>query len=112
MVLVISSCAALSPQQVQQQASPTPTPSPSPTPTTPIAVSTPPFHGGEVGVGYAPSGSSFTVGGGYVTVTIPNRLISGYGALWTFVLTDQSPCSSGTYCKSAAATVAIGVQCG
>jgi hypothetical protein len=59
-----------------------------------------------------PTGYGLTVGGGYVTVTIPSRLINGYGAVWTLVLTDQSLCAPGLYCTSAAATVTIGVQCG
>lgn len=59
-----------------------------------------------------PIGYSLTVGGGYVTVTIPKGLIGGYGAVWTLVLTDQSLCAAGSYCTSPAATVTIGVQCG
>ena len=59
-----------------------------------------------------PTGYSITVGGGYVTVTIPSRLLGGYGAVWTLVLTDQSLCAPGSYCTSPAATVTIGVQCG
>lgn len=59
-----------------------------------------------------PAGSSLTVGGGYVTVTIPKGLISGYGAVWTLVVTDQDLCAASTYCTSPEATVTIGVQCG
>lgn len=59
-----------------------------------------------------PIGYSITVGGGYVTVTIPKSLTGGYGAVWTLVLTDQSLCALSSYCTSPAATVTIGVQCG
>lgn len=59
-----------------------------------------------------PAGYSVTVGGGYVTVSIPKGLIGGYGAVWTVVLTDQSLCGAGSYCTSPAATLSIGVQCG
>ena len=59
-----------------------------------------------------PSGYGLTVAGGYVTVSIPARLINGYGAVWTLVVTDKSLCGANTYCASAAAKVTIGVQCG
>jgi hypothetical protein len=59
-----------------------------------------------------PSGYTLTVSGGVVTLTIPKGILSGYGAIWTLVLTDQSPCAAGTYCKSPAATAVIAVQCG
>ena len=59
-----------------------------------------------------PKGAILTAGGGYVTVVIPNRLINGYGAVWTIVISDQNLCSAGTNCVSPAATVTIGVQCG
>ena len=58
-----------------------------------------------------PTGYGLSVGGGYVTVSIPNGLSSGYGAIWSLMLTDQSVCSAGTNCQSPIATVAIGVQC-
>jgi len=57
-----------------------------------------------------PAGYSLTVGGGYVTVFVP-RPSSGYGGVWTLVLTDQSLCSAGTYCVSPSATASIGIQC-
>jgi hypothetical protein len=59
-----------------------------------------------------PSGYTLTAGGGYVTGNIPARLINGYGAVWTLVVTDQSLCGPGSYCTSRNATVTIGVQCG
>jgi len=59
-----------------------------------------------------PNGYSITVGGGFVTVTIPKGIGNGYGAIWSLVLTDQSLCAPGSYCTSPAATVTIGVQCG
>jgi hypothetical protein len=59
-----------------------------------------------------PAGSSATLSGGYVVVSVPKGLIAGYGAIWTLVLTDQSLCAAGTYCTSRAATVTIGVQGG
>jgi large repetitive protein len=62
--------------------------------------------------GPAPAGSTVTVGGGYVTVTIPKGIINGYGAVWTIVLTDQSTCAAGIYCSSPGATASIRVQCG
>jgi hypothetical protein len=43
---------------------------------------------------------------------IPNRLINGYGAVWTIVISDQNLCSAGVNCVSPAATVTVGVQCG
>ncbi|HUZ87811.1 MAG TPA: putative Ig domain-containing protein [Candidatus Baltobacterales bacterium] len=58
-----------------------------------------------------PAGYGLSVGGGYVTVSIPQKLGSGYGAIWSLQLTDQSVCSAGTSCQSPVATVAIGVQC-
>jgi len=54
--------------------------------------------------GTLPSGA-FTVGGGYVTVTIP--VDNGFSATVTVVLTDRSLCSAGVYCTSAPATIVI-----
>ena len=59
-----------------------------------------------------PNGYTLTVGGAYVSVSIPGNLINGYGATWTLAVTDQSLCSAGTYCVSSPATVKIAVQCG
>ena len=59
-----------------------------------------------------PAGYGLAAGGGYVTVSIPGSLGSGYGAVWTVVVTDQYLCAAGTYCASSPATVRIGVQCG
>ncbi len=62
--------------------------------------------------GTPPPGYTLSVSGSSVVVTIPSRLINGYGGIWTLVVTDQSLCAANTYCGSAAATVRIGVQCG
>ena len=59
-----------------------------------------------------PSGYGLSVSGGYVDVSIPSRLIGGYGAVWTLLLTDQGLCANGSYCSAPVATVTIGVQCG
>lgn len=59
-----------------------------------------------------PPGYGLSVSGGYVVVSIPNRLLPGYGAVWTLLLTDQGLCASGAYCTAPVATVTIGVQCG
>jgi hypothetical protein len=62
--------------------------------------------------GPAPAGYTLTASGGQVTLTIPKGISSGYGAVWTLVLTDQSQCSSGADCSSPAVKVPIRVQCG
>jgi hypothetical protein len=59
-----------------------------------------------------PTGYGLSVGGGFVSVSIPKGILPGYGAVWTVMLTDQSLCAAGTSCQSPPATVAIGVQCG
>ena len=59
-----------------------------------------------------PAGYGLAAGGGNVTVSIPGGMGSGYGAVWTLVVTDQYLCAAGTYCSSPPATVRIGVQCG
>ena len=43
-----------------------------------------------------PKGYALTVAGGYVTVSIPAGLLSGYGAVWTLMLTDASLCGPNT----------------
>jgi len=59
LVLVVAACAR--PNNTVQVAPPTP--SPSPTPTTPVALTaTAPFHGGEVGIAYAPVALAATGG--------------------------------------------------
>jgi len=58
-----------------------------------------------------PPGYTLTDGGGVVTVTIPKGISSGYGAIWTIVVTDTDLCGAGTFCSSPAATIVIGVQC-
>ena len=62
--------------------------------------------------GPGPAGYTLTASGGQVTLTIPKRILAGYGAVWTLVLTDQSQCASGTNCSSSAVKVPIRVQCG
>jgi len=57
-----------------------------------------------------PAGYSLTVSGGYVLVDVP-RPGSGYGGVWTLVLTDHTLCSTGRECTSAGATVNIGIFC-
>ncbi|HEV2141546.1 MAG TPA: Ig-like domain-containing protein [Candidatus Dormibacteraeota bacterium] len=59
-----------------------------------------------------PPGYGLSVSGGNVVVTIPNRILSGYAAVWTLTVNDQTPCSASTNCTSNEATVVIGVQCG
>lgn len=61
--------------------------------------------------GPPPTGYSLSVGGGYVTVTIPGNIGSGYGAIWTLGVTDQGLCAASTFCASAPATVNIRVLC-
>lgn len=59
LVVVVAACAR--PNNTVQLA--LPTPSPSPTPTTPVALTaTAPFHGGEVGIAYAPVALTATGG--------------------------------------------------
>jgi hypothetical protein len=59
-----------------------------------------------------PAGYGLSASGSYVTVSIPMRIINGYGAIWTIVAADHNLCGPNTYCASGAATVRIGVQCG
>ena len=59
-----------------------------------------------------PAGYGLSVSGGNVVVTIPNRILNGYAAVWTLTVNDQTPCSASTNCTSNQATVVIGVQCG
>jgi Putative Ig domain len=59
-----------------------------------------------------PPGYGLAVSSGNVVVTIPSRIINGYGAVWTLTVNDQSLCAASTYCTSPQATVTIGVQCG
>ncbi|HKW70906.1 MAG TPA: putative Ig domain-containing protein [Candidatus Dormibacteraeota bacterium] len=59
-----------------------------------------------------PPGYGLSVSGGNVVVTIPSRMINGYGAVWTLTVSDHVLCAASTYCTSPQATVVIGVQCG
>ena len=59
-----------------------------------------------------PAGYGLSASGSSVTVSIPMRIINGYGAIWTLTVADHNLCGPGTYCSSPAATVRIGVQCG
>jgi Putative Ig domain len=59
-----------------------------------------------------PAGYGLSASGNSVTVSIPMRIINGYGAIWTLTVADHNLCGPGTYCSSAPATVRIGVQCG
>jgi hypothetical protein len=63
----------------------------------------------------APPTPNVSVGGGYVTVSVPHRIgtTSGYNGTLTIVLTDQSPCAPGPVnCSSAPATITITQQGG
>jgi hypothetical protein len=62
--------------------------------------------------GPAPQGYSLSVVGGNVEVRIPNRILNGYGAVWTLQVDEQTPCATGTDCTSNLAQVVIGVRCG
>ncbi len=57
-----------------------------------------------------PTGYRLTVSGGSVNLFIP-RPGSGYGGIWTLVLTDHTLCAASTNCKSGPATVHIGIEC-
>lgn len=74
----------------------------------------PPYQGScwYVATTTPPTGYGLSASGASVTVTIPKGVISGYGAVWTLVVTDKNLCGAGVYCTSAPATVRIGVQCG
>jgi hypothetical protein len=77
------------------------TPNPLPFPGscwTPVATTPPPGYG-------------LTVGGGSVNVSIPTGIPSGYGAVWTLMVTSSDLCGPGSNCSSPTATVTVGVQC-
>jgi hypothetical protein len=59
-----------------------------------------------------PAGYGLSVSGGYVNVTIPKQVLSGYRAVWTAAVNDHSLCATSTFCTSPAATVLIRVVCG
>jgi hypothetical protein len=59
--------------------------------------------------GPPPAGYVLTAAGGYVTVSIPKGIRSGYYATWTLLITDSSPCGSSGGCVGAPVTVAINV---
>jgi hypothetical protein len=61
--------------------------------------------------GPPPLGYGLSAAGGYVTVTIPGNISSGYGAIWTLVVTDGNLCGPSTYCSSGPGTVNIKVLC-
>ncbi|HEY4888351.1 MAG TPA: putative Ig domain-containing protein [Candidatus Dormibacteraeota bacterium] len=58
-----------------------------------------------------PSGYALTIGGGSVNVSVPSGIPSGYGAVWTLMVTSSDLCGPGANCTSPTATVTIGVQC-
>jgi large repetitive protein len=74
----------------------------------------PPYQGAcwSVTATAPPAGYGLSASGSYVTVSIPARIINGYGAIWTLVAADHNLCGPNTYCSSPPATVRIGVQCG
>jgi hypothetical protein len=59
-----------------------------------------------------PPGYGLAVNGSNVVVSIPNRILNGYGAVWTIQVDERTPCASAADCTSNQATVVIGVQCG
>lgn len=62
--------------------------------------------------GSPPAGYGLSVSGPNVVVSIPSRILSGYAAIWTVQVDEQTPCASATVCTSNQATVVIEVQCG
>ena len=71
----------------------------------------------ETGPTPLPKGYGLSVSGRVVTVSIPGFVssgnLSGYGAIWTLVVTDSSTCgANGTRCSSPGAKATILVQCG
>jgi hypothetical protein len=61
--------------------------------------------------GPPPPGYGLSAANGYVNVSIPRGIGSGYGAIWTIAVTDGNLCGASTYCSSGAATVNIKVPC-
>lgn len=61
--------------------------------------------------GPPPPGYGLSAAGGYVTVTIPGNISSGYGAIWSLEVTDGNLCGPSTYCSSGPGTVNIKVLC-
>lgn len=62
--------------------------------------------------GPPPAGYGLAVNGSNVVVSIPNRILSGYGAVWTIQVAEQTRCAPNTQCTSNQATVVISVLCG
>lgn len=59
-----------------------------------------------------PAGYTLSVSGGNVNLYIPrSQNTGGYGGVWTLVLTDHTPCTSGSSCTSGPATATIGIEC-
>lgn len=58
-----------------------------------------------------PQPSLPTVSGGSLVVNIPSGIGNGYGAIWTVLVDEQTPCAANTDCTSNQQTVVIGVQC-
>ena len=57
-----------------------------------------------------PTGYTVAVSKGYISVFVP-RPSSGYGAVWTLVVTDGTRCSASSNCASPPATATIGIEC-
>jgi hypothetical protein len=57
--------------------------------------------------GPPPAGYVLSAAGGYVTLSIPKGIPSGYSATWTLVITDSSPCGPSAGCAAAPVTVPI-----
>jgi len=74
-----------------------PTPSPSPTPTAPLAASSAPFHGGEVGVAYAPVALSVSGGVAPYTWTVTAGALPGGLTLGADGRVSGTPTSAGNF---------------
>lgn len=74
-----------------------PTPSPSPTPTAPLQASSPPFHGGEVGVAYAAVALSATGGVAPYTWSVSAGAVPGGLTLGQDGSLSGSPNASGQF---------------
>jgi hypothetical protein len=115
--LVASACAPLfaSPPQKEpnlQQALASPTPSSSPTPITPLAVSTPPFHAGEVGVDYTPVALAATGGAPPYTWSISDGALPGGLTLGDDAKLAGTPTSAGSFKFTVQATDSSGATAG
>ncbi|HET7338133.1 MAG TPA: Ig domain-containing protein [Candidatus Dormibacteraeota bacterium] len=72
-------------------------PSPSPTPTAPLQASSPPFHGGEVGLAYSPVALSAHGGAAPYTWTVSNGALPGGLTLGSDGSVSGTPTGAGTF---------------